>query len=153
MLQQKQLATTILKELNSSKYEKLLYVKYPNNYVTSNSHKHETHGIVTVNLSNSNTIINLSDLKGNCILKCSSGLVNYRGNEKIRKYALVSSLKNIIDQSSKLNYKSIALHFRGLKRYRSLVINLLKKKFFLVIVKHTYKLPHNGCRPKKAKRL
>jgi ribosomal protein S11 len=153
MIKQKTLATAILTEINTLKYKKLLYFNFQKTSIKLNALNQDVHGIITINLSNSNIIINVSDLKGNCILKSSSGQVNYKGNEKIRKYALVNIVKNIIDQSNKLSYKNLAVHFKGIKRYRSLIINLLKKKFFILTIKHNYTLPHNGCRPKKAKRL
>jgi small subunit ribosomal protein S11 len=153
MIKQKRLATKILTEMESLRYKKLLYLKFQKTPTKINPQKQDVHGIVTVNLSNSNIIINISDLKGNCIIKSSSGLVNYKGNEKVRKYALVNIIKTLIDQSDSLNYKNLAIHFKGIKKYRPLIINLLKKKFIITIIKHRYILPHNGCRPKKAKRL
>ena len=124
MIKQKRLATKILTEMESLRYKKLLYLKFQKTPTKINPQKQDVHGIVTVNLSNSNIIINISDLKGNCIIKSSSGLVNYKGNEKVRKYALVNIIKTLIDQSDSLNYKNLAIHFKGIKKYRPLIKGL-----------------------------
>mgnify|MGYP000220746676 CR=1 FL=1 len=69
MIKQKRLATKILTEMESLRYKKLLYLKFQKTPTKINPQKQDVHGIVTVNLSNSNIIINISDLKGNCIIK------------------------------------------------------------------------------------
>lgn len=150
----KHLYNQTIKNLESLKQKNLCYAVYSKNNTDSTLVTTQlVDAIFNIYLSNSNIIINLTNLKGNTILKSSSGLVYYKGREKRRKYALINVIKTIIDQSSSLNIKTIALHFKGLKRYRSLIINLLKKRFSLILVTHYYTLPHNGCRPKKQRRL
>ncbi len=150
----KQLYNQTITKLESLKQKNLCYAVYSKNNTNSTLTTTQlVDAIFNIYLSNSNIIINLTNLKGDTILKSSSGLVYYKGREKIKKYALINIIKTIIDQSSNLNIKTTALHFKGLKRYRSLIINLLKKRFSLILVTHYYTLPHNGCRPKKQRRL
>lgn len=109
-------------------------------------------GIISINISNSNIIINVSNLKGQTIYKSSSGLVYFKGNQKIKKYTIAAVIKNVIDKVETLKLPMFAVHFRGLKRYRSLVVRLLKKRFVITLIKQYYALPHNGCRQKKSRR-
>tara|TARA_B110000879_G_C11176079_1_gene516025 strand:+ start:83 stop:541 length:459 start_codon:yes stop_codon:yes gene_type:complete len=150
----KQLLTKTIEKLESIKQKNYCYILYSKNHTNSTTTTNQlVDAIFNIYLSNSNILINLTNLKGDTILKSSSGLVHYRGGEKTRKYALINIIKTIIDKSSNLNIKTAALHFKGLKRYRSLIVNLLKKRFSLTSVTHYYTLPHNGCRPRKQRRL
>ena len=125
----KHLYNQTIKNLESLKQKNLCYAVYSKNNTDSTLVTTQlVDAIFNIYLSNSNIIINLTNLKGNTILKSSSGLVYYKGREKRRKYALINVIKTIIDQSSSLNIKTIALHFKGLKRYRSLIINEKRRR-------------------------
>jgi len=113
----------------------------------------ENHGILTIKITVSNILINITDIKGKNILQLSSGLAHYHGKERLKKYVIVNLIKNVLDAFNKLNFTNLSLHFKGVKKHRSLMINLLKKKLYFTLIKHNFALPHNGCRPRKTKRI
>lgn len=118
---------------------------------------------ILINFSISNIIFNITTIKGNNIISASSGILNYSSSQKKNKHALLNilhSLKNE-NQSIKnedsfnfLNNKNIVLSITGpVKKFNNLVINFLKKDYNILAIKLKNLTPHNGCKPKKIKRL
>lgn len=137
------------------KQNKNLYLMRKNltEIVNPSTSTSENHGILTIKITISNILINVTDIKGKNILQLSSGLAHYHGKERLKKYVIVNLIKNVLDAFSKLSYTNVSLHFKGVKKHRSLIINLLKKKLYFTLIKHNFALPHNGCRPRKTKRI
>ena len=68
--------------------------------------------------------------------------------------AIINLLKSLILIANFKNNESLTIHFKNLKSYyESLVINLLKNVIFIKSVKSSNLQPHNGCRPKKLRRI
>ena len=110
--------------------------------------------IISVNITLTNTIINITNTKGDVIISMSSGNVNLISKQKKQQpLALISLFKALIKKAKFLNNQPIALHFKNTKIfYESLVINLLQTKYYIVSIQSYNLSPHNGCRPKKLKR-
>jgi len=111
--------------------------------------------ILNIKVSKTNTLLNLSDIKGNPLLSFSGGSINLKKKQKkLQPLALINLLKSLILKAGFINNKTIALHFQNVKPYyESLIVNLLKKIVFIKLMKSSNLQPHNGCRPKKIKRF
>jgi len=111
--------------------------------------------IITINLTNTNTIISVTDIKGNVKIFYSSGQVNLKGKQKIKQpAALINILKQLIAKAKFIKQEPVALHFRNTKpHYESFIVKMLKNRFFLKTIRSYNLQPHNGCRPKKIKRF
>ena len=111
--------------------------------------------IVTINLTNTNTIISVTDIKGNVKMFYSSGQVNLKGKQKTKQpAALINILKHLIAKAKFIKQEPVALHFRNTKsHYESFIVKMLKNRFFLKTIRSYNLQPHNGCRPKKIKRF
>lgn len=111
--------------------------------------------ILNIHFSNSNTLVNLSNIKGRSSIFLSSGSINLKKKQKRKQpAAIINLIKNLIFNNSFLHNKTIALHFRNVKPYyESLLANILKKFSFLKVFKSLNLHPHNGCRPKKIKKF
>ena len=111
--------------------------------------------ILNIKVSKTNTLINLSNIKGDPLLSFSGGSINLKKKQKkLQPLALVNLLKSLILKAGFINNKTIALHFQNIKPYyESLIVNLLKKVVFIKLMKSSNLQPHNGCRPKKIKRF
>ena len=110
--------------------------------------------IINLNITLTNTILNVTDLKGNVLISMSSGSVNLSSRQKKQQpLALINLFKSLAIKAKFLNNKPIALHFKNTKSfYESLAINLLKPKYYIISIQSYNLSPHNGCRPKKLKR-
>jgi len=111
--------------------------------------------IININLTNTNTLVNVTDIRGNTKISYSSGSVNLKGKQKVKQpAALINILKLLIVKAKFLKNKPIALHFKNTKtHYESFIVNMLKNKFFIKTIRSYNLQPHNGCRPKKLKRF
>lgn len=111
--------------------------------------------IINVNLSLTNTLVCVTDSSGKVLLSFSSGLINLtKRQKKLQPMALVSIFKILLIKASFLKNKSVALHFKNTKPfYESVIIKTLKDKLFIKTIQSYNLNPHNGCRPKKLKRI
>ena len=111
--------------------------------------------IIIIKMSLTNTLINLMDIKGNLVISLSAGQINLKGKQKRKQpMVLIALLKELIIKTNFIGNRPVALHFKNTKSYHeSLVISMLSEKFFIQFIKSYNLLPHNGCRPKKLKRL
>ena len=111
--------------------------------------------VININLTNTNTLVSVTDIKGNVKIFYSSGQVNLKGKQKTKQpAALINILKLLIVKAKFIQNKPLALHFKNTKPYyESFIIRMLKKKFFIKTIRSYNLQPHNGCRPKKIKRF
>ena len=111
--------------------------------------------ILNISTSRTNTLINLTDSKGQTLIANSGGSINLKKKQKrVQPLALLSLLKDFLLKSTFMHNQTIAVHFKNVKPYyESLVIKSLKKLVFIKSIKSSNLQPHNGCRPKKIKRF
>jgi len=112
--------------------------------------------ILIINTSLTNTVVILTDTKGKLLKSFSSGHIQLlKGRQKTKQPdVLIMLLKILINKTSDIQNKPIAIHFINVKEYNeTLVVNMLREKFFIQFMKSYNASPHNGCRPKKLKRL
>lgn len=111
--------------------------------------------IINICTSKTNTLIDLTDPKGQTLIHNSGGTIDLKKRQKrIQPLALLSLLKTFLLKSTFIHGKTVAIHFKNVKPYyESLVIRSLKKLVFIKSIKSLNLQPHNGCRPKKIKRF
>ena len=111
--------------------------------------------VLTLNISQTNTLINLSSPDGKPLISLSGGSINLKKRQKkLQPLALINLLKSLILIANFTKDKYIAIHFKNVKSYyESLVIDLLKKVILIKSIKSSNLQPHNGCRPKKLKKF
>jgi len=110
--------------------------------------------ILGVSLSNTNSIVYVTDIKGNVQFLASAGFVGLSGKQKIKKPAIfVKLLRLLLNKQSFLKNSYIALHLKNFTKFNAFfVISLLKKHLKISFVRVFNNKRHNGCRPKKLKR-
>ena len=110
--------------------------------------------IVGVSLSNTNSSIYVTDIKGKVQFFLSAGSLGLSGKQKTKKPAVLIKLLRALLNKKQFKKKScIALHLKNFtKFYTSIVLSLLKKHLKVAFVRVFNNKPHNGCRPKKLKR-
>lgn len=111
--------------------------------------------IINVVVSPTNTFVNVVDLKGKVLISISAGSLNLtKFQKKTQPMALLSIFKILLLKAKFLQNSPVALHFKNVKRFHeSFFINLLKKKLFIQSFQSYNLTPHNGCRPKKIKKI
>lgn len=142
-------------------FSKLYHIKTKINYFTSHilfsffTHQKLVSYVININLSLTNTLINVNDIKGNPKFFYSAGMFNLQKTQKVRQpKAIITILKALLVKIKIFRTKPVALHFNNLFfNHQSYVFKKLKKKVFVKLVTSYNYRPHNGCRLKKKKRI
>lgn len=107
-----------------------------------------------INIFNNNVILNITNNKGNTLIYTTSGTLNYKSSHKTNKHSILKIINNILKNVSFFKNNYIGLHFNGnVKKFNKIVIKLLKTYCKINFIKSYNLTSHNGCRPKKLKRL
>ena len=106
--------------------------------------------IIIVNVSKRNSSILITDRTGK---KKSFYTSNNLGFTKTQKHTMIAMLRKMVYNYKYLNNKNSIVIFKGLRRYHKLIIAKLKKKLNVKAIIYNKSLPHNGCRPKKIRRV
>lgn len=142
-------------------FSKLYHIKTKINYFTSHilfsffTHQKLVSYVININLSLTNTLINVNDIKGNPKFFYSAGMFNLQKTQKVRQpKAIITILKALLVKIKIFRTKPVALHFNNLFfNHQSYVFKKLKKKVFVKLVTSYNYHPHNGCRLKKKSEL
>ena len=105
-------------------------------------------------VSYANCMVHIVDCEGNSLRHINSGLLGFQGRQKSGRYAILAVLNELAKYEHKLRRCEIALVFLGLfKKHSIFITNKIKTKFKVKIIKYNNMQAHNGCRPKKIRRL
>ena len=99
-------------------------------------------------------MVHIIDCQGKIIYHINSGLLGFQGKQKSSRYAILAILQELTKYEQKLKPFNISLIFLGLiKKHSATIMNNMKTKFKIKLIKCCNMHPHNGCRPKKTRRL
>ena len=99
-------------------------------------------------------MVHIVDSGGNSLRHINSGLLGFQGRQKSGRYAILAVLKELTKYEHKLRLCEIAVVFLGLfKKHSIFITNKIKTRFKVKIIKYNNMHAHNGCRPKKIRRL
>jgi len=111
--------------------------------------------ILYVKASRNNTIVSLTNLKGKVQFIQSCGSMGFQGKKKrTTKFAVESTLYSIVEKAKEQGHKSVFVHLNGFAKARFAVLSCLKKNALKIEgIRDLTPNPHNGCRPRKARRV
>jgi len=111
-------------------------------------------GILCVFSSYNNTILTLTDPLGNVIYWTSAGRLGFKGTKKGTPFAASKVAEAMIYAINKLKINRIKVLVKGVGSGReSAIRSLAGRNFDIVSMKDITPIPHNGCRPKKPRRV
>lgn len=110
--------------------------------------------IISINLLEKNTFVNVTDIKGKLRFFKSAGFVELKGKRKIKQPLALNNLINSLKIDAKFLYgEPVALHLTNVNSFSyKYVLFKLQEKFFITFIRVFGTTPHNGCRPRKIKR-
>ena len=151
-IKKKNTLVSFLKQIDEKNQIKRFSLVY--NYFFSFKPKNLIKYIISINLLEKNTFLNVTDIRGNLKFFRSAGFVELKGKRKIKQPLalnnLIDSLKN---KASLLYNKPVALHLTNVNFFSyKYVVSKLENFFFITFIRVFDSKPHNGCRPKKIKR-
>ena len=111
-------------------------------------------GKVFISSSYNNTIITLSDLKGNVLAWRTAGSVGFKGTKKATPFAASKVAEAIAQTAEKLGIEKLEVEIKGIGSGReSAVRSLAARGIEILSIKDTTPMPHNGGRPPKVRRV
>ena len=116
--------------------------------------KGATSGIVMIQASFNNTIINIADKQGNTIVWSSPGLVGFSGSKKSTPFAAQVAATDAARRAKDLGLQSVDVLVNGPGSGRESAIRALQAAGLSVTsIRDITPIPHNGCRPRKKRRV
>ena len=104
--------------------------------------------------SYNNTIITLTDVKGNVLTWSSAGTLGFKGSKKATPFAASKVAEAIIKVTEKIGMSEVEVLVRGIGGGReSAVRSLAAKGLGITSIQDVTPIPHNGCRPRKPRRV
>ena len=111
-------------------------------------------GRAVIKCSYNNTIVSIADVNGNILGWASSGLMGFKGAKKATPYAATQVVSNVSEKVKKYGLKELEVFVKGVGSGREASIRALANNDFNILsIKDETPIPHNGCRPKKPRRI
>ena len=111
-------------------------------------------GKANIKCTYNNTIVSISDLNGGVLGWSSSGLLGFKGAKKATPYAATQVVGDVAEKVKKYGVHELEVYVKGVGSGREASIRaLVNKGFELILIKDLTPIPHNGCRPKKPRRV
>lgn len=111
-------------------------------------------GRAYIHASYNNTIVTVTDMNGNTIAWSSAGNCGFKGPKKATPYAASMIVKKIAEQSAQYALKDLLVFVTGIGNGRDGALRALNANGFNVVaIKDLTPVAHNGCRPRRARRV
>lgn len=111
-------------------------------------------GVVHVKSTFNNTIIAITDPSGNVVAWASAGKVGYSGSRKSSAFAATIAAQDAAKSAIGMGMKEVEVNLKGPGAGReSAVRGLISSGLLVTIIHDKTPIPHNGCRPRKRRRV
>jgi len=111
-------------------------------------------GRIYISSSYNNTIITLTDEKGNKLTAASAGSIGFKGAKKATPFAASKVAEGVYLTAKKLRIERVAILVKGIGSGRdSAIRSLAGHGLEIISVEDVTPVPHNGCRPRKVRRV
>jgi len=111
-------------------------------------------GIIHIKSNFNNTLITLTNLKGDTIAWSSSGSCGFKGARKSTPFAAKIAIETILKRCFDFGIKQVKILINGPGPGRETVIRILQKgDLKIILIRDMTPIPHNGCRPPKKRRI
>ncbi len=115
--------------------------------------KNVTTGIVHISSSFNNTVVSVTDMKGNVIGWSSAGKLNFKGSRKSTAYAGQVVCQDACRQAMGHGLKEVEVRVKGPGSGRESAVRAVQAiGLEITTISDVTPIPHNGCRPPKARR-
>jgi small subunit ribosomal protein S11 len=116
--------------------------------------KNISSGMVHVNASFNNTTITVTDPQGNTIAWSSAGTMGFKGSRKSTPYAAQMAGEDAARKAAEHGMRTVEVEVSGPGSGRESALRALQAAGFTVTaIRDVTPIPHNGCRPRKRRRV
>ncbi len=111
-------------------------------------------GIIYIKATFNNTSITVTDKAGNTLCWDSGGTMGYKGSRKSTPFAAQRAAESAAMKAKKLGMKDVDIRVRGPGSGRESAIRAIQSSGLEIhAIEDVTPLPHNGCRPRKKRRV
>ena len=113
-----------------------------------------TEGIAHIYASFNNTMVTFTDKQGNTIAWATAGVAGFKGSRKSTPYAAQVTAENAGKKALDLGLKTIEVAIKGPGSGRETALRTLRAVGFVITaIRDVTPVAHNGCRPRKRRRV
>lgn len=113
-----------------------------------------SHGILYIHSTFNNTLVTMADRDGNVLTWASGGMVGFKGSRKSTPFAAQLAMEKVIKDSEIYGIQTVDVRVKGPGAGRESAIRAIGGgRFKVKTIKDTTPIPHNGCRPRKKRRV
>jgi len=101
-----------------------------------------------------NTLVTICDSQGDVLAWASAGALGFKGPKKATPYAASKTVETLIEKIRKVGLRDIEIFVKGIGSGREAAIRALASHGLNILaIKDITPIPHNGCRPRKIRRV
>ncbi len=116
--------------------------------------KNITSGIVHVNATYNNTLVTITDAQGNVVSWSSAGMMGFKGSRKSTPYAAGVAAEDAGRKAQEHGMKELDVRVKGPGSGRESALRSLQSIGYKIrSIQDITPIPHNGCRPRKRRRV
>ena len=116
--------------------------------------KNIVNGIVYVNATFNNTLVSVTDEAGNILSWSTSGMMGFKGSRKSTPYAAQVAAEDAGRKAMEHGMKTLSVQVKGPGSGRESALRALQTVGFnITSIQDVTPIPHNGCRPRKRRRV
>jgi len=113
-----------------------------------------TYGIVYIRATFNNTIVTITDTRGDALCWATAGTCGFKGSRKSTPFAGQCAAQQVAEKAIKFGMKDVDVKVKGPGSGRESAITALQAAGLNVkSIEDITPIPHNGCRPRKKRRV
>ncbi len=111
-------------------------------------------GRIYISSSYNNTAITLTDNEGNVLAWASAGNIGFKGTKKATPFAASKVAEVLAQKAMKMGIEKISIFVKGIGGGRdSSIRSFASRGMDIISIKDVTPIPHNGCRPRRPRRV
>ncbi len=116
--------------------------------------KNVVRGIAHVRSTQNNTIVTITDINGETLCWDSAGTIGFKGARKSTPFAATRAGESAGQKARKIGVSEVEVYVKGTGAGReSAVTGMVSTGIRVTAVEDHTPIPHNGCRPRKKRRV
>ena len=124
-----------------------------NETVKKKARKNVVVGIACIKATFNNTIVTITDMRGNKIASASAGELGYAGAKKSTPHVAQLIVDKAGTVAKEHGLKTISIKVKGPGNGKEAAIKALERHFLITMIEDRTAVAHNGCRPPKRRRV
>ena len=111
-------------------------------------------GVVYVKATFNNTLITVTDTNGDVMCSASAGTIGFKGSRKSTPFAAQRAAETAAVKARKMGLNEVEVKVRGPGSGRESAVTALQAAGLRIVsIEDVTPIPHNGCRPRKRRRV